>query len=83
MRNTSHNPKFAVWQIRVIITNMRTVQEIEAALPKLSRTEIEEVRALIDDFLVDQMELTDEVKTKLDQAHREIAAGQFTTRQPL
>ena len=62
---------------------MRTVQEIEAALPKLSRTEIEEVRAWIDDFLEDQMELTDEVKTKLDQAHREIAAGQFTTRQHL
>ena len=62
---------------------MSTVQEIEAALPKLSRTEIEEVRAWIDDFLEDQMELTDEVKTKLDQAHREIAAGQFTTHQPL
>jgi len=61
---------------------MSTVQEIEAALPKLSRAEIEEVRARIDDFLEDQLELTDEVKAKLDQAHREIAAGQFTTRQP-
>ncbi len=52
---------------------MRTVQEIEAAIPRLSRAEIEEVRAWIDDFLEDQFELTDEVKAKLDQSRREIA----------
>ena len=61
---------------------MSTVQEIEAALPRLSRTEIEEIRAWIDDFLEDQLELTDEVKAKLDESRREIAAGNFTTRQP-
>jgi len=49
---------------------MSTVQEIEA------------VRAWIDDFLEDQLELTDEVKAKLDQARQEIATGQFSTRQP-
>jgi hypothetical protein len=43
---------------------MSTVQEIEAVLPKLSRAEIEEVRAWIDDFLEDQLELTDEVKAR-------------------
>jgi FMN phosphatase YigB (HAD superfamily) len=52
---------------------MSSVQEIEAALPKLSRPEIEEVRAWIDDYLEDQLELTDEVKAKLDQSRREIA----------
>jgi t-SNARE complex subunit (syntaxin) len=51
---------------------MSTVQEIEAVLPKLSRAEIEEVRAWIDDFLEDQLDLTDEVKAKLDQSRREI-----------
>ena len=61
---------------------MSTVQEIEAALPKLSRAEIEEVRARIDDFLEDQLELTDAVKSKLDQSHREISEGNYTTRQP-
>jgi hypothetical protein len=61
---------------------MSTVQEIEAAIPRLSRAEVEAVRAWIDDFLEDQLELTDEVKAKLDQSHREIAAGNFTTRQP-
>ena len=61
---------------------MSTVKEIEAAIPKLSRAEIEQVREWIDDFLEDQLELTDEVKARLDQSSAEIAAGQFTTRQP-
>jgi hypothetical protein len=50
---------------------MSSVQEIEAVLPKLSRAEIEEVRAWIDDFLEDRLELTDDVKAKLDQSRRE------------
>jgi hypothetical protein len=61
---------------------MSSVQEIEAVIPKLSRAEVEEVRAWIDDFLEDQLELTVEVKTKLDQSRREIAEGHYTTRQP-
>ena|GEM_PF-1332980 len=59
-----------------------TVKEIEAAIPRLSRAEVEELRAWIDDFLEDQMELKDEVKAKLDQSRREISAGNYTTRQP-
>ena len=43
---------------------------------------MEQVRAWIDDFLEDQLELTDEVKAKLDQSRREIAEGNHTTRQP-
>jgi len=58
---------------------MSTVQEIEAALSKLSRAKIEEVRAWIDGFLEDQLELTDEVKAKLDQSRREIAEGRYAT----
>jgi hypothetical protein len=61
---------------------MSSVQEIEAALPKLSRAELEEVRAWIDELLEDQLELTDEVKAKLDQSRGEIADGRYTTRQP-
>jgi hypothetical protein len=67
---------------RFILNDMSSVQEIEAAIPHLSRAEAEQVRALIDDFLEDQCELTDDVKAKLDQSRREIAEGQFTTRQP-
>ena len=60
---------------------MSSVQEIEAVIPKLSRAEVEEIRAWIDGFLEDQLELTDEVKGKLDQSHREIAEGNYTARQ--
>ena len=49
-------------------------------MPKLSRAEIEQVRAWIDDFLEDQLELTDEVKAKLDQSRHEIAEGRCTPR---
>ncbi len=61
---------------------MSTVKEIQAAIPKLSREEIEEIRQWIEDYLEDQLELTDEVKAKLDKSRREIAAGQYTMRQP-
>ena len=57
---------------------MSTVKEIQATIPKLSREEIEEIREWIDDYLEDQLELTNEVKAKLDQSRREIAAGQCT-----
>lgn len=61
---------------------MSSVQEIEAAIPRLSRAEIEEVRAWIDDFLEDQLELHDDVKAKLDQSRREIADDHYTTCHP-
>ncbi len=61
---------------------MSTVQEIEAVIPRLTRSEVEELRAWIEDYLEDQLALNDEVKAALDQSRREIAGGQFTTRQP-
>lgn len=59
---------------------MSTVKEIQDALPKLSHQEIEAIRDWIDDYLEDQLELTDEVKSKLDQSRRDIAAGLYSTR---
>ena len=61
---------------------MSTVQEIEAAIPRLSRAELEELRVWFEDYLEEKLELTDEVKAKLDQSRREISEGRFTTRQP-
>jgi hypothetical protein len=58
----------------------RTVREIEAAIPRFSRAETEELRAWTDDSLEDQLELTDELNAKLDQSRREIAAGKYITR---
>jgi len=49
---------------------MSTVQEIEAAIPRLTRTEVEELRAWIEDYLEDQLELTDEVTASLDARSR-------------
>jgi hypothetical protein len=61
---------------------MSTVQEIEAAIPKLSRAELEQLRVWFEDYLEERLELTDDVKAKLDESRREIAAGNYTTRQP-
>jgi hypothetical protein len=68
--------------LAIYLDGVTTVKEIEAAIPRLSRAEVEELRAWIDDFLEDQLELTDDVKAKLDQSRREIADGNYTTRQP-
>jgi hypothetical protein len=40
------------------------------------------LRAWFEDYVEDQLELTDEVKAKLDESRREIGAGRYTTRQP-
>jgi hypothetical protein len=61
---------------------MSTVQEIEAVIPRLSRSDQEQLRVWLDEFLEDQLELTDEVKAKLDQSRREITEGNCRTRQP-
>ena len=61
---------------------MSTVKDIQAAIPNLSREEIEQIREWIDDYFEGRLELTDKVKAKLEQSRRELAAGQYTTRQP-
>lgn len=60
---------------------MSTLQEIEAAVPKLSRAELVKLRAWLEEFCEDQLELTDAVKGELDEARRDIAEGRFRTRQ--
>ena len=44
---------------------MSTVKEIQTAIPNLPREEVEQIRQWIDDYLEDQLELSDEVKAKL------------------
>jgi hypothetical protein len=51
---------------------MSSVQEIEAAISRLSRNEVEEIQVWIENYLEDQLELTDDVKAKLDQSRREL-----------
>ena len=61
---------------------MSTVQEITAAIPRLSRRELDELRAWLDGFWEDRLELNDEVKTKLEEARRDIHDGRYRVRQP-
>jgi hypothetical protein len=70
------------WRSVGYLAAMSTVQEIEAAIPRLSRAELEQFHAWYEDYIEDQLELTDAVKAKLDESRREIAAGNYTTRQP-
>ena len=61
---------------------MSTVQEIKAAIPKLTPKEQVELKEWLEEFFEDQLELNDEVKSKLDQARQEIREGKYRTRQP-
>jgi hypothetical protein len=61
---------------------MSTVQEITAAIPRLSRKELEELHEWFDEFYEEQLELSDDVKANLDAARRDIQEGRFRTRQP-
>ena len=61
---------------------MSTVQEITAAIPRLSRKELEELREWFDEFYENQLELSDQVKAKLDAARRDIQEGRFRSRKP-
>ena len=60
---------------------MSTLQEIESAVLKLTPKEVAELRAWLEDFCEDKLELTDAVKTKLAEARRDIEAGRYQTRQ--
>jgi len=58
------------------------VQEIEQAIRTLPRTEIERLRSWIEDYLEDQLEVSEEFQAKIDNGKRDIAEGRVRTRQP-
>jgi hypothetical protein len=57
---------------------MSRVQEIQAAIAKLSEKELDELR----EWLEDQLEIRDDVKAKLVESRAQIASGHCRTRQP-
>jgi hypothetical protein len=60
-----------------------TVNEIESALTRLSRRELEAIRDFLDDLIEDELELSDAYKEKVARAKAEIARGEHSrTRQP-
>ncbi len=54
---------------------MSTVKEIELALASLSVQDLQVVRDWLDDFIEDQLEVSDEFKAKIEWAQTEIAQG--------
>jgi hypothetical protein len=61
---------------------MSTVQEIESAIRKLPRAEIEALQAWIQDYLEDEKEFTKEFQASIERGKRDIAEGRTRTRQP-
>ncbi len=63
--------------------NMSSVKEIESALARLSLNDLQAVRDWLDDFIEDQLEVSDEFKAKIQRAKQEIAGGVYSrTRKP-
>ncbi len=58
------------------------VQEIEQAIRTLPRRDIEQLREWIEDFLEDELELTDEFKASIERGKQDIADGKVRVREP-
>ena len=56
---------------------MSSVKEIESALTRLSLDDLQAVRDWLDDFIEDQLEVSDEFKGKVQRAKQEIADGVY------
>jgi hypothetical protein len=56
-------------------SHVSTVQEIESAICKLLRTEIEALQSWIQDYLEDEKELTGEFQASTERGKRDIAEG--------
>ena len=54
---------------------MSGVQEIERAIRSLPRPEVERLHNWLEDYLEDQLEVSDEFHSKIDRGKREIAEG--------
>jgi ABC-type Zn uptake system ZnuABC Zn-binding protein ZnuA len=59
-----------------------SVREIESAIQRLSPQELREFLAWFEDYCEDNLELTDDVKAKLQQAREDVGAGRYRTRKP-
>ena len=57
---------------------MSSVKEIESALTRLSLEDLQSVRDWLDDFIEDQLEVSDEFKAKVQRAKQEIAEGVYS-----
>ena len=62
---------------------MSKIEQVEAELQKLSRTELRQVRDWLNDFVEDGMPFTDEFETAIQESERELKSGALPrTRKP-
>jgi predicted transcriptional regulator len=58
------------------------VREIEQAIRTLPRTDIEQLRNWIENYLEDQLELSEEFQARIEKGKRDLAEGRVRTHQP-
>jgi hypothetical protein len=61
---------------------MSTVKEIESAIRKLPRHDVERLQEWIQDFLEDEKAFTDEFKASIERGKRDIAEGKARIHKP-
>jgi hypothetical protein len=59
-----------------------SVQEVEQLVRTWRREDQEELRDWLENFLEDQLEITDDFKQKIERGFAEIAAGKGRVRKP-
>ncbi len=59
---------------------MSTIQEIERAIQRLPRREVQALRDWIENFLEDELELSDEFEAKIKRSEQEMAEGKGRAR---
>jgi hypothetical protein len=69
-------------QAAILVAMSNDVHEIEQAIRTLPRGDVEQLRAWIEDFLEDQLELTDEFKASIERGKQDIADGKVRVREP-
>lgn len=57
------------------------VREIEQAIRTLPRSEIERLREWIENYLEDQLEITDEFAARIDRGKTDISQGKVRVRE--
>jgi (p)ppGpp synthase/HD superfamily hydrolase len=58
------------------------VQEIEEAIQTLPRKEVERLREWIENFLEDQLEMTDQFEASIERGKKDLADGNIRVREP-
>ncbi|HEV7927323.1 MAG TPA: hypothetical protein VGR14_18360 [Verrucomicrobiae bacterium] len=57
---------------------MSTVKQIESALEQLPLEDLQAVHDWLEDFIEEQLEVSDEFKAKIQRANQEIADGVYS-----